>query len=143
MSRTITLTLPDDVLEAVQRVTQAPKQSVKELVVIALQAALRTFEGLPPGVMQNLTALESLHDQALWQVTLETVPLDQQHRLQDLLARTQEAMLTDLECEQLAITQHQADPVLLRKTRAAVLLCFRGKRVPTVAEHSQLTATDA
>jgi hypothetical protein len=77
MPQTITLTLPDDVLLPVQRVAQATRQSVEELLVTALQAALPPLEGLPPDVMQHLVALESLDDQALWQVMLETVPLDQ------------------------------------------------------------------
>jgi len=47
------------------------------------------------------------------------------------------------EHEQLAVLQQQADLVMLRKARAAILLRFRGKRVPTLAELSQLTATDA
>jgi hypothetical protein len=143
MSRTITLTLPDDVLQPMQRVAQATKQSVEELLVIALQAALPTLEGLPPDIMPHLIALESLDDQALWQVMLESVPLDHQHKLHDLLSRNQAGTLTDSEREQLAISQHQADLVMLRKARAAVLLRFRGKRVPTLAELSQLTATDA
>ena len=108
----------------------------------ALQAALPTLEGLPPDVVQHLVALESLDDQALWRVMLETVPLDQQHRLHDLLIRNQAGMLTDAEREQLAILQQQADLVMLRKARAAVLLRFRGKRVPTLAELSQLAAMD-
>jgi hypothetical protein len=142
MPRTITLTLPDDVLQPVQRVAQATKQSVEELLVIALQAALPTLEGLPPDLMQHLIALESLNDQALWRVMLETVPLDQQHRLHNLLSRNQEGILTDSEREQLAILQQQADLVMLRKARAAVLLRFRGKRVPTLAELSGLAAPD-
>ncbi len=141
MPRTITLTLPDDVLQPVQRVAQATKQSVEELLVMALQAALSTLEGLPPDVIQDLTALESLNDQALWRVMLEMVPLDQQHRLHDLLARHQEGTLTDSEREQLAILQQQADLVMLRKARAAVLLRFRGKRVPMLAELSKLAAS--
>ena len=142
MPRTITLTLPDDVLQPVQRVAQAIKQSVEELLVIALQAALPTLEGLPPDIMPHLIALESLDDQALWQVMLESVPLDQQHKLHDLLSRNQEGMLTDSERDQLAILQQQADLVMLRKARAAVLLRFRGKRVPTLAELSGLAAPD-
>ena len=141
MPRTITLTLPDDVLQSVQRVAQATKQSVEELLVTALQAALPTLEGLPPNVIQDLTALESLNDQALWRAMLETVPLDQQHRLHELLAGNQEGMLTDAEREQLASLQQQADLVMLRKARAAVLLRFRGKRVPTLAELSKLAAS--
>jgi len=142
MPQTITLTLPDDVLQPVQRVAQATQQSVEELLVTALQAALPTLEGLPPEVVQRLVVLESLDDQTLWQVMLETVPLDQQHRLHDMLSRNQAGMLTDAEREQLAILQQQADLVMLRKARAAVLLRFRGKRIPTLAELSQLAATD-
>jgi hypothetical protein len=82
-------------------------------------------------------ALESLDDEALWRVMLETVPPDQQHRLHDLLLRNQAGVLTTLEHEQLAVLQQQADLMMLRKARAAVLLRFRGKRVPTLAELSQ------
>jgi hypothetical protein len=143
MPQTITLTLPDNVLQPVQRVAQTTQQSVEELLVTALQAALPTLEGLPPDVMQHLVALESLDDQALWRVMLETVSLDQQHQLHDMLLRNQAGGLTESEHEQLAVLQQQADLVMLRKARAAVLLRFRGKRVPTLAELSQLTATDA
>ena len=142
MPQTIALTLPDNVLQPVQRVAQATQQSVEELLVTALQAALPTLEGLPPDVVQHLVTLESLDGQALWRVMLETVPLDQQHQLHDLLLRNRAGMLTDAECEQLAIVQQQADLVMLRKARAAVLLRFRGKRVPTLAELSQLAAMD-
>ena len=142
MPQTITLTLPDNILQPAQRVAQATKQSVEDLLVTALQAALPTLEGLPPDVVQHLVALESLDDQTLWRVMLETVPRDQQHQLHDLLLRNQAGMLTDTEREQLAILQQQADLVMLRKARAAVLLRFRGKRVPTLAELSQLAAMD-
>jgi hypothetical protein len=127
----------------VQSVAQATQQSLEELLVTALQAALPTLEGLPPAVMQHLVALEPLDDQALWRVMLETVPRDQQHRLHDLLIRNQAGVLTASEHAQLAVLQQQADLVMLRKPRAAVLLRFRGKRVPTLAKLSQLTATDA
>src|SRR5437667_1892363 len=99
MSQTITLTLPDDVLQPVQRVAQATQQSVEELLVTALQAALPTLEELPPDVVQRLVVLESLDDQTLWRVMLETVPLDQQRQLHDLLLRNQAGMLTDSERE--------------------------------------------
>src|SRR5438309_11555324 len=108
MPQTITLTLPDNILQPAQRVAQATKQSVEELLVTALQAALPTLEGLPPDVMQHLVALESFDDHALGRVMLETVPLDQQHRLHDLLLRNQAGVLTALEQAQLAVLQRQA-----------------------------------
>jgi hypothetical protein len=142
MPQDITLTLPDDVLLPVQRVAQATKQSVEELLVSALQAALPSLEGLRPDVIQHLTVLESLDDQALWQVMLETVPLDQQHQLHDLLSRNQAGTLTDRERKHLESLQQRADLVMLRKARAAVLLRFRGKRIPTLAELSDLAAAN-
>ena len=142
MPQTITPTLPDNVLQPVQRVAQATKQSVEDLLVTALQAALPTLEGLPSDVVQHLVALESFDDHALWRVVLETVLRDQQHQLHDLLSRNQAGVLTASEQEQLVALQQQADLVMLRKARAAVLLRFRGKRVPMLAELSQLTATD-
>jgi hypothetical protein len=48
------------------------------------------------------------------------------------------APLTNAEQERLASLQQQADLVMLRKARAAVLLRFRGKRLPTLAELDQL-----
>jgi hypothetical protein len=51
MPQTITPTLPDNVLQPVQRVAQATKQSVEDLLVTALQAALPTLEGLPSDVV--------------------------------------------------------------------------------------------
>src|SRR2546427_2964791 len=94
MSQTITLTLPDDVLQPVQRVAQATQQSVEELLVTALQAVLPALEGLPPDVMQHLVALESLDDQTLWRGMLETAPLNQQQPLHGLLFSHQTRLLT-------------------------------------------------
>ena len=142
MPQTITLTLPDNVFQPVQRAAQATQQSVEALLLTALQAALTALEGLPSDIVQHLVVLESLDDQALWRVMLETVPHAQQRRLHDLLARQQAGRLTVSEQTNLATLQQQADLVMLRKARAAVLLRFRGKCVPTLPELDQLAALD-
>jgi hypothetical protein len=46
----------------------------------------------------------------------------------------------ETEREQLSLLQRQADLIMLRKARAANLLRFLGKRVPTLAELDQLTS---
>ena len=140
MPHTITLTVPDEVLQPLQRMAQATRQSVEDVMVAALQAALPSLAGLPAEVIESLVALESLDDQALWQVMLETVPRAHQQRLHTLLARQQDGMLTARERDQLVRAQHAADLVMLRKARAAVLLRVRGRRVPTLTELSHLTA---
>src|SRR5712692_5309591 len=133
MSQNVTLTLPDSVFQPIQRTAQATNQRIEELLLHALQASLPPLEGLPDDVIENLTALETLNDQSLWQVMGETVPAALRRELSELLERQQSASLTGAERERLTMLQQQADLVMLRKARAAVLLRFRGKRIPTPA----------
>jgi hypothetical protein len=138
MSQTITLTLPDNFFHPVQRTAQAIKQPVETLLLTALQASLPSIEELPIEVRQHLIELEVLDDEALRRVMMENVPQNQRKALDQLLARNQTGALTDAEHEELTALQHQADLVMLRKARAAVLLRFRGKRIPTLAELAEL-----
>ncbi|HZF38491.1 MAG TPA: hypothetical protein VE715_06695, partial [Blastocatellia bacterium] len=72
MSQTITLTVPDRVFQPIQRVAEATDQPIEALLLTALEASLPPLEGLPPGLMDELTELERLDDQALWRVMAET-----------------------------------------------------------------------
>jgi hypothetical protein len=143
MSQTITLTLPDNFFQPIKRTAQATNQPIEELLIQALQASLPPLEGLPDDMIENLTALETLDDQALWRVMGETVPAELQRELSELLERQRSTSLTGAERERLATAQRQADLIMLRKVRAAVLLRFRGKRIPTLTELSQLTSQSA
>lgn len=138
MPETITLTLPDSVLQPLKRTAQAVQQPIEELLVTALQSSLPPLEGLPDEVITDLTALETLDNEALRQVMKETVPSETQVALSELLEGRQRDSLTSVEEERLASLQQEADLVMLRKARAAVLLRFRGKRLPTLAELDQL-----
>jgi len=140
MPETITLTLPDDVFQPLQRVAQATHQPVEDLLLTALQVSLPPLEGLSAETIEDLTTLETLSDQALWEVMRETVPPDQQKQLHELLERHRSGPLTETERERLAALQQSADLVMLRKARAAVLLRFRGKRIPTLAELDQASS---
>jgi hypothetical protein len=73
----------------------------------------------------------------------ETVPAELQRKLSELLERQRSASRTAAERERLTALQRQADLVMLRKARAAVLLRFRGKRIPTPAELCLLTTQTA
>jgi hypothetical protein len=67
----------------------------------------------------------------------ETVPTAVQRELNKLLTRQQSVALTETEHKRLSTLQGQADLVMLRKAWAAVLLRFRGKRLPTLEELGQ------
>ena len=139
MAQVVTLTLPDSFFQPIKRTAQATNQPIEDLLVHALQASLPPLEGLPEDLIENLTGLETLDDQSLWRVLGETVPAELQQELKALLGQQQSTSLSAAEYERLATLQREADLVMLRKARAAVLLRFRGKRIPTLTELGQFT----
>ncbi len=141
MPQTITLDLPDNLYKPIQRIARATDQQVETVLLTALKTSLPPLDGLSTDLTQELAGLESLDNDTLRQVLLETVPDDQQKKIEALLYQNQAGTLTKTEQEQLAQLQHSADKVMLRKAHAAVLLRFRGERIPTLAELRQLTIT--
>ena len=139
MPQTVTLNLPDKLYQPLQRMAQATDQPMEIVLLTALQSSLPTLDGLPSGLAHELSELEMMNNDALRQLLLETVPSDQQQALDELLWRNQAGELTPSERERLVALQRTADLVMLRKARAAVLLRFRGQRIPTLTELRQLT----
>ena len=143
MSQTITLDLPENFLQPLERTMRATNQPLEKLLLTALQNALPPLDGLPPDIITRLEELELLEDERLYTVLRETVPVKIQKRISSLLQKQPADGLTDKEQQQLAVLQQQADMVMLRKARAAVLLRFRGRRLPTLAELARQTKLPA
>lgn len=135
----ITLTLPDNLYQPVHRVAQATHKPVETVLLTAIHASLPPLDGLSLDLAQELAELETQDTDDLRKILLETVPNDQQEMLDSLLHRNQLGILTETEKTQLTSVQQAADRVMLRKARAAVLLRFRGERLPTLAELRRLT----
>jgi len=89
---------------------------------------------------EDLVGLESLDDESLRQVMVSKVPTAQQRELDRLLRKNQAGTLTEQERQKLDRLQREADRVMLRKARVAVLLRFRGHRLPTLEELRRLTS---
>lgn len=143
MTHLVTLNLPDRIYDPFQRIAEATQQPVETLLLNALRASLPPLDDLPADLANELIKLETLSDEALWKVMIETVPTGQQEVLGQLLRQNQARVLTEAEQQELEKLQRAADLVMLRKARAAVLLRFRGQRVPTLAELRQLTPAAA
>jgi hypothetical protein len=139
VTQTIILNLPDKLYEPIQRTAQATNRSVETVLLTALQTSLPSLEGLPEELVQELAELETLDNDRLREILLEMVPVDQQQQLEALLQQNQAGELTEVGQETLNFLQTEADKVMLRKARAAVLLRFRGQRVPTLTELRELT----
>ncbi len=138
MSHATTLTLPETFLQSLKRVAQAEQKPVEQVMVTALQVSLPPLDDLPAHLAENLAVLETFDEAALRKVMLEVVPAVQAEAIHELLERRQTEALTEAEQTELDRLQEEADLVMLRKGRAAVLLRFRGKAVPSLAELRQL-----
>lgn len=140
MSHPMTLTLPDPLYEPIRRIAQATNRPLEEVVLTALRASLPPLDGLPPEIADELVRLEELDDGALEELLYQTAPPAEQEEIEDLLEQSQAGTLTDAERGRLLALREGADRVMLRKARAAVLLRFRGRHVPTTAELRERSA---
>jgi hypothetical protein len=139
MAQTVILELPQTIYQPVSRMAEATNRPLEDLLVGALQASLPPLDGLPPELVEELVKLERLDDESLWQAMTSQVPQEQQSALNHLLDKNQAGTLSAQEREELNRLQREADRVMLRKARAAVLLRFRGHRLPTLDELHKLT----
>jgi hypothetical protein len=139
MSQIITLNLPDNFYDPIKRMAEAMAQPIESVLLKALQSSLPPLDGLPNDIIQELTQLEILDNDALRQLLLKTVPKKQQQELEELLHKNKLQKLNQIEEKRLADLQSVVNKTMLQKARAAVLLRFRGQRLPTLAELRQLT----
>ena len=89
--------------------------------------------------MDELNQLETLNDVQLQQTLLKTVSTKRQNELEVLLQKNQDGSISQNEQQRLSFLQNDISKIMLQKARAAVLLRFRGKRLPTLDELRQLT----
>ncbi len=130
MAQTLTLELPDTIHERVERTAAAMKQPVEKALVYLIEFGLPPLDA-PAEFEADLKALEALDDGALWEVLKSKVSPATQRKLHRLLAKNQAGTLTEHERKKLDGLQSEADSVMLRKAHAAVLLKWRGHRIPT------------
>jgi hypothetical protein len=140
MAQTVILELPQTIYLPARRMAEATNRPLEDLLVCALKASLPPLDGLPSELAEDLVGLESLDDESLRQLMVSKVPAAQQRELDRLLRKNQAGTLTEKERQKLDHLQREADRVMLRKARAAVLLRFRGHRLPTLEELRRLTS---
>jgi hypothetical protein len=132
MSHALTLTVPDELYEAIRRNAQASNQPPESMVLRSLGVSLPSLDGLPRSVAEDLAQLAALDDEALLGVMREVVGDDagDVEEIESLLEKHREGALADGEAERLDVLCRAANRTMLRKARAAALLRFRGRPVP-------------
>ncbi|HLJ81393.1 MAG TPA: hypothetical protein VKT52_07910 [Ktedonobacterales bacterium] len=128
---TVTIHLPDDLHRRLERMAETTGQPLERLIVRTLSSSLPTLpDELPPASRDALEALEGLTDTGLWQITHATFPEDQYNRLTILRKQRRDGTLSVKDQQELDRLLEEADLLTLKKAYAAVLLRWRGHRLP-------------
>jgi hypothetical protein len=133
----ITLELPEDIYERVQRTARGMQQPVEQALVRIVTAAMPSLEHVPSAYHEELEAMEALSDAELWREVESQIPVTQQRQLMQLQRKHQRDTLTDRERQTLARLRMELERVTLRRSYAYLLLKCRGHRIPTLTELKQ------
>lgn len=135
-TRTITLTLPEDLYAQLEAQAQRAARPVDDVVAqtIARGLIVTSDPNLAPAVQAELTAMEQLADATLWDVARSTASSDT-IALYDLLTqRQQDSTLTPQGQQWLERVRAEADLLMLRKAHAYALLKQGGHQVPAIED---------
>lgn len=123
----VTLSLPEDLHEHLQRVARAAGQSLPELLVQILRGGAPPDWSQAPAELQGeLAALYSLDDEELVQIARSERSAGEVTRHEGLQEKNVDRSLTASEQAELAALEAAADRFAWRKSHAIALLRWRG-----------------
>jgi hypothetical protein len=96
-----------------------------------------SLDDVPVDLREELRALQTLDDDALWAVARSKLDSAQKARLETLLARNSADALTEAEQEELARLGDETDQLNLLKAQAYALLRWRGFPLPSLDDLAQ------
>ena len=135
VTETLTIHLPVAAAQRLRRVAEISRRAVDEVIADTLAASLPPLlEDVPTAFQADLATLEPLPTEHLRQHLDATLDPAQLAHYDTLLAAAATRPLTPREQEELAALRLQADRLMFRKAYAAVLLKWRGERVPVPVE---------
>lgn len=98
------------------------------------------LDDVPDDLREDLRALQTLDDDALWNVARGKLDAAQQARLETLLARNSAGVLTEVEQEELVHLGDETDRLNLLKAQAYALLRRRGFSLSSIDDQAQQKA---
>jgi hypothetical protein len=126
----LTVELPEDVYERVRRAAKGMNQPVEKALADIVRAATPSLEKVPAEYRAELESLEDLGDDELLTISRSRLAPARQRRMQVLLDKNQRGELTDRERRAMAELRSAGDRLMLRRSYAALLLKYRGHRLP-------------
>ena len=133
----VTLSLPQNLYDHLQRVAQAADQSLPDLLVQILRAgAPPDWTQAPAELQAELAALHALDDAELAEIAQGERSAGEVTRHEGLQEKNVDRALNASERAELAALESSADRFSWRKSYAAALLRWHGQRPKTDAQNS-------
>lgn len=134
-TETLTIHLPAADARRLRRIAEISRRPVDEVVAETLRSVLPPLlEDVPPVFREELAGLEMLPSEGLWQQMRAELDPELVARYDALLAAHSAGKLDEAGQQALATLRREADSLMFRKAYAALLLRWRGERIPTLAE---------
>jgi hypothetical protein len=127
--RQVTITLPEDIYQQVNKRSQLMEHSVADEVVAVVTSSVQEQEKSPTDMEQELSALEFFTDEELWQAAQVSAPSEKEERMQELIDKQQAVGLTDSEEQEINLLSKFFTRIMLIRAKSAALLKMRGHDV--------------
>ena len=138
----VTLKLPEDIYDRVRRAAKGMNQSLETALVNIVRAATPSRDKVPAEYRAELEAMEDLGDEELMSILRGRPVPSRQRPIERLLEKNQRGRLTDRERRALDELRADGDRLTPRRSYAALLLKYRGHRVPNLEEMPDTGRTD-
>lgn len=126
MPGSITINLPETLVEQLESTAQSQHRSVADVIREFIIDHWKLTPKLPDDVEAELAALPNLSDETLWLLACSTLTKEEQQHLARLNQDAKERALTEEEHTQLQALLDQYDRMMVRRAQAALLLKNRG-----------------
>jgi hypothetical protein len=107
-------------------------QPMETALVNIVRAATPSLEKVPLEYRAELEAMEDLGDKALWKIFQGRLGPGKERRMRSLLEKNGRGTLTEQERRALGALRAQGDHLMLQRSYAALLLKYRGHRLPNL-----------
>ena len=132
MQQTVTLQLSEEMMRRIRRGAAVAHKPLEQFMTERLLESVPPLaDELPSDVRTELERLETLDNDALWQIVQSQLSTTDQRKYDELLAKNRQGVLTAVEQETLHRLGDEARRLTLKKAHAFLLLRWRGQN-PTL-----------
>lgn len=129
MERTLSIKLPEDVFQKLQRAADLTQRTVEDVIVNTVNATFVAPPNLSSPIADELAIMHQMKDETLWEMIPPSVTAQQRKRLEELSEVSEQRPLSPDEIdEQLALLEAHHYSIL-RRAQAITILTLRGHSV--------------